>query len=63
MTSFYRRISATCRLNGQGLPRYGEADYGDIKIRIEVNIPKRITPEERKLFEQLRDIQRKRSNE
>jgi len=47
------------RLRGKGLPRPGNRTRGDLKLRLQVYIPDTTTPEERKLFEQLRALHRK----
>jgi len=44
----------TFRLKGKGMPKLKSANqYGDLFVDITVQIPKKLTPEERKLFEQL----------
>jgi len=47
------------RLRGKGLPRLDDAGRGDLKVRMQINIPEKITDEERKLYEQLRQLSRK----
>ncbi|WP_455209076.1 molecular chaperone DnaJ [Kaarinaea lacus] len=42
------------RLRGEGLPHFKANDRGDIKLRIQVAIPEKLTENQRKLFEQLR---------
>lgn len=42
------------RLKGKGLPVFGARMHGDINIRIQINIPVKISSEERTLYEQLR---------
>ncbi|MDH5484487.1 MAG: molecular chaperone DnaJ [Gammaproteobacteria bacterium] len=44
------------RLRGKGLPYFEGSTRGDLKLRIHVVIPKQINDEERKLFEQLRTL-------
>ncbi len=41
------------RLPGKGLPRYGEAGFGDLNIRLQVQIPTRLSPREKALYEAL----------
>ena len=53
------------RLKGKGLPRAGsrargDLKLGDLKLRLQVQVPEAVTEEERKLFEQLRVLHRKR---
>ena len=43
------------RLGGKGLPRFQRAERGDLNLRIQVEIPRHLTAEQRKLYEQLRD--------
>jgi molecular chaperone DnaJ len=42
------------RLRGEGLPRFKEGGRGDIRLRIQISIPEKLTEKQRKLFEQLR---------
>ncbi len=42
------------RLKGKGMPVYGKPDeFGDLYLKINVSLPKQLTPEEVKLFEKL----------
>jgi molecular chaperone DnaJ len=41
------------RLTGQGMPHLGDSSRGDLMAKIKVVLPTRLTPEEKKLFEQL----------
>jgi len=43
----------TFRLGGQGMPHLGDNRRGDILARIKVELPTNLSPEEKKLFEQL----------
>ena len=47
------------RLREKGLPRLDGTGRGDLKIRMQINIPEKITDEERKLYEQLRQLSKK----
>lgn len=49
------------RLRGKGLPEFGGRGCGDLYLALEVRIPKRLTPEERELYEQLGSLSRKGS--
>ncbi|HEY8506043.1 MAG TPA: DnaJ C-terminal domain-containing protein, partial [Gemmataceae bacterium] len=42
------------RLAGKGLPEFGGGKRGDLYLALRVRIPKRLTPEERELYERLR---------
>jgi len=44
------------RLRDKGLPRLDGLGHGDLKIRIHIIVPEKITDEERKLYEQLRQL-------
>jgi len=45
----------TFRLRGKGMPRLRNAEqHGDLYVKVEVQLPTRLTPEQRQLFEQLR---------
>lgn len=52
------------RLRGKGLPEFGERSRGDLYLRIEVQVPQRLSSEERALYERLRQANRRpgRSN-
>ncbi|HET9082352.1 MAG TPA: J domain-containing protein [Trebonia sp.] len=42
------------RLRGHGLPRYGARGRGDLNVRLLVDIPRRLSRQQRRLYEQLR---------
>jgi curved DNA-binding protein len=43
------------RLRGKGMPKLNKPnEYGDLYVRLDVRLPTRLTPEQRELFEQLR---------
>jgi len=45
------------RIKGEGSPILGkEASRGDLYVRVDVDIPKRLSKEEKKLWENLKDI-------
>jgi curved DNA-binding protein len=47
----------TFRLRGKGMPHLRQPDrHGDLYARVEVQLPTKLTREQRKLFEQLRDL-------
>jgi molecular chaperone DnaJ len=46
---------ATFRLRNRGVPHLNRSGRGDLIVHIEVKVPTRLTREQRKLFEQLRD--------
>jgi molecular chaperone DnaJ len=48
------------RLRGQGLPEFGTAGRGDLYIRLQVQVPTRLSSEEKGLYERLRELGRKR---
>lgn len=42
------------RIRGKGMPKYGKAnEYGDLLVRLKVNLPKNLTSEEEALFKKL----------
>lgn len=43
------------RLKGEGLPATANAESGDLLYRIMISLPERLTPEERRLMEELAD--------
>jgi molecular chaperone DnaJ len=45
------------RLRHKGLPRLGEGGHGDLHVRIHVWTPTKLTPEQRKVLEQLSEIE------
>lgn len=47
----------TLRIRGKGMPVYGKPDqYGDLYVKIEVQLPVHLTDEERGLMERLREL-------
>jgi molecular chaperone DnaJ len=49
------------RLKGKGLPEFGSDRKGEMYLQIKVQVPEKLSREERKLYEQLRDIEKFRS--
>jgi curved DNA-binding protein len=46
------------RLRGKGMPRLRRAtEHGDLFVRLDVRLPANLTPEQRRLFEQLRRLE------
>lgn len=47
----------TLRLAGMGMPKYGkDSQYGDLYVKLNIQIPKNLTEEEKKLFRKLQEI-------
>ncbi len=46
------------RLKGKGLPAYNSDILGDLKIRINVHLPEKLSRKEQKLFETLRELEK-----
>lgn len=47
----------TFRLRGKGMPKLGKSgQYGDLYAKLDVQLPRRLTPKQRELFEQLRRL-------
>jgi curved DNA-binding protein len=47
----------TFRLRGKGMPKLRQpTEHGDLYARLDVRVPTKLTPEQRKLFEQLRRL-------
>jgi curved DNA-binding protein len=47
----------TFRLSGRGMPRLKNPSiHGDLFVRTKVNIPRNLTPQQRKLFQELADL-------
>lgn len=44
------------RLRGKGLPDFGGRRRGDLLVRLQVRVPERTSPEERRLYERLRSL-------
>ncbi|MHA1152505.1 MAG: DnaJ C-terminal domain-containing protein [Alphaproteobacteria bacterium] len=44
------------RLTGKGLPEFGGGRRGDLFLRLRVHLPERLSREQRRLFEQLRQL-------
>ena len=47
---------AVLRLKGKGLPEFGSTRHGEMYLRIAVQVPDKLSHEERQLYEQLRAI-------
>jgi molecular chaperone DnaJ len=45
------------RLDGKGLPEFGGERRGDLFLRLQVQVPEKLSRRERELFERLRDLQ------
>jgi molecular chaperone DnaJ len=45
------------RLRGKGLPRLGESGHGDLHVRVQVWTPTRLTPEQERLLQDLREVE------
>lgn len=50
------------RMRGKGLPYFEGSSRGDLKVRIQVEIPTKISAEERKLYQQLQSMEKKSSH-
>lgn len=50
------------RLRGKGLPEVRGRERGDLLVVLEVETPLRLSSDERRIFEQLRDMQGQRQN-
>jgi molecular chaperone DnaJ len=51
---------AILRVPGKGLPEFGGSGQGNLYLRVDVRIPEQLSPEERKLYEQLRTVRNQR---
>lgn len=49
------------RLKGKGLPEFGSDRYGELYLRVTVQIPEILSDEERHLYERLRDLKKTHS--
>jgi DnaJ-class molecular chaperone len=47
------------RMRGKGLPYYEGTSRGDLKLRMQIEIPTHISSEERQLYKQLQELNRK----
>jgi molecular chaperone DnaJ len=45
------------RLRNKGLPRLGEGGHGDLHVRVHVWTPAKLSPEQKKLLEKLRELE------
>jgi molecular chaperone DnaJ len=48
---------AVLRVAGKGLPEFGGRAHGDLYVRVRVLVPQRLTPDQRRLYEQLRALE------
>lgn len=47
----------TLRLSGLGMPKYGKVNqFGDLYVKLDIQIPKNLSPEEIKLFKELQSM-------
>ena len=46
----------TFRLTGQGMPHLGNSSYGDLLAKVNVILPSNLSPQEKELFKQLRQL-------
>ena len=44
------------RLKGKGLPKRSEGENGDMFVKVEIAIPKSLTEQQKKLWEQLAEL-------
>ena len=47
------------RLRGKGLPRFNNMGQGDLNLRIQIDIPKKLSDKQRQLYQQLRELNAK----
>ena len=52
---------AVVTIAGRGLPRYGGRGRGDLNVRVIVDIPRQLSPQQQHLYEQLRALRQARS--
>jgi curved DNA-binding protein len=45
------------RLRGQGMPKLGQTDRGNLYVEVQAALPKRLTADQRRLFEELASIE------
>jgi len=50
----------TFNLKGKGMPHFGRSGQGDIEVKIKVETPKRLSKEEKELFQRLSDMEKER---
>lgn len=48
------QAGAVLAIKGKGLPRYHGHGRGDLNVTVIVDIPRRLSPRQRRLYEQLR---------
>jgi molecular chaperone DnaJ len=48
-------------MRGKGLPYYEGSSRGDLKLRMQIKIPEHISAEQRQLYEQLRELNKKQN--
>ena len=51
------------QIKGKGLPRFRGSGYGDINVRIQVQVPEELTKKEMKLYKQLQDLAHQKGQE
>jgi len=48
--------AAVLRLRGKGLPEFGGDGTGDLYVRIQLQVPQQLSPQEQALYRQLRAL-------
>lgn len=47
------------RIRGKGLPDFGDSKRGDLYVSLNVHVPEKLTSEEKKAYEHLRELEKK----
>jgi curved DNA-binding protein len=48
---------ARLRLKGKGMPKRGSDEHADLFARVMIEVPKELSEEQRKAYEQLRELE------
>jgi len=51
-------LGTVFRLRGKGLPVFGGTRHGELLVRVLIDVPQHLEPEEKKLYEELRKLRR-----
>jgi len=52
----------TLRLKGKGMPKYGKSSqFGDLLVKLKIELPKKLSLEEKKLFKELKNLREKKT--
>lgn len=52
------QIDTVLKVHDKGLPEFNSDEFGDLNIRLQIHTREKLTPEERKLYEKLQNMEK-----